>query len=62
MRMKIADLKRALYEVKEFCSWREVSKDYPCHGCPFNKEHCRIDNPPEFWDVDEWKEDSNATD
>lgn len=56
--MTIDELKRALVEVRGVCTGRQATLVYPCDGCPFNDEHCRIDNPPEFWDIDDWKEES----
>lgn len=57
--MTIDELKRALVEVSKLCAGRANTLIYPCTGCPFNDGRCRIDNDPEFWDVDDWKEDSS---
>ena len=61
--MTIDDLKRALVEVKQIC-YRNSPQ---CEGCPFNLAEdddafCRINDFPEDWWVDGWKEDTHATD
>lgn len=61
--MTIAELKRALVEVSYMCAERDA-----CYGCPFemdlpDRHICKLspkldsDMLPEFWDVDDWKED-----
>lgn len=59
--MTIEELKRALVEVSTHC------KNYPlpeCYGCPFadSDGFCNLTSHPAYWDVDDWEEDSNATD
>ncbi len=58
--MTIAEIKRALVEVRDMCAkaaWCNRSL-----GCPFwceRTERCSLDNMyPENWDVDDWKEDA----
>ena len=62
--MGVDELKRALVEVNEFCA----SQGF-CRWCPFEKELpdrriCRLspsqdnDMIPEYWAVDDWKEDA----
>jgi hypothetical protein len=68
--MTIDELKRALVEVSELCA------NVKCSSCPLakrdeanvpycplieNEDGIRHDYPYE-WDVDDWKEDSDATD
>lgn len=58
--MTIDELKRALVEVRDICRSQTI-----CGGCPFDDEtsnSCPIMFRPDEWDVDDWKEDSNATD
>lgn len=65
--MTIDELKRALVEVKRLCTERSS-----CDGCPFERDMkkihlCKIAPTvesaiPEKWPIDDWKEDSNATD
>ena len=59
--MTIDELKRALVEVQKHCqNFPAVS----CNGCPFADEdgYCNLTTNPDYWDIDDWKEDSNATD
>ena len=58
--MTIDDLKRALVEVREICRQRAQ-----CGGCQFDNEKsnsCPIMDRPDKWDIDDWKEDTHATD
>lgn len=64
--MTIDELKRALVEVRDICKNNAF-----CQTCPLNKKFgsvivCRFHEEkvwyPYEWDVDDWKEDSNATD
>lgn len=56
--MTIAELKRALVGVRDFCRNRGETIRYQCSDCPFNGSWCRINDTPEFWAVDDWKEDA----
>lgn len=69
--MTIDDIKRALVEVKELCANGccvkcPISKMNEYTGipfCPLNETEDGFDiRSPYDWDVDDWKEDSNATD
>lgn len=62
MKMTIDDLKRALVEVRDYCRHRGETVEYQCSDCPFNGDWCRINDTPEFWAVDAWKEDTHETD
>ena len=67
--MTIAELKRALLEVKEICKDSDT-----CNVCPFASKDtthtgvvmCRLSDDeyemftPLCWEVDDWKEDSNG--
>ena len=66
--MTIEKLKRALVEVKRMCAERTF-----CDDCPFGEDYtdrhiCKLSPKlyssmlPCKWDVDDWKEESNATD
>lgn len=63
--MTIDELKRALVEVRDICAERRE-----CYGCPFeidlpDRHICRLSPKlytgilPEYWELDDWKEDSN---
>ena len=60
--MTIDELKRALVEVSNMCartSW--CNSSMPCPFWCEKTESCSLDHMyPEDWDVDDWKEDSNA--
>lgn len=57
--MTIAELKRALVEVSNMCARTEECGS--AKRCPFWCEvanGCSLDHHfPEYWDVDDWKED-----
>lgn len=59
--LTISDLKRALVEVKRICARRGRCTE-PDH-CPFycdQTDGCSLDHSyPEYWDTEEWKEDSD---
>ena len=60
MGRRIDELKRALVEVREMCLNRTF-----CDGCPFKNERinfCPIQNRPDEWDVDNFKEDTHEAD
>lgn len=68
--MTIEELKRALVEVSELCGKLKCSscplakRDYAnVPYCPLieSEDGIRFDYPDE-WEIDDWKEDSNATD
>lgn len=64
--MTIEELKRALVEVKEICQTHKCSKCplYKTNGiyCPLIEGEDGVLDCPGEWDIDDWKEDSNATD
>lgn len=54
--MTIDELKRALVEVQNHCANYLLPE---CCGCPFADPDgfCMMTGLPEYWEVDEWKED-----
>ena len=59
--MTIDELKRALEEVYRMCKGPQYRR---CLDCPFSDAdgYCNLTSHPAAWGVDDWKEDSNATD
>lgn len=52
---------KMLLKIQEYCASREDC--IKPHECPFMGElYCRVSAEPSEWELDDWKEGSNATD